>query len=406
MRGRGPGRVTGPGRIYFWALTLRAVRMFDTVRRFEQESRGDREVPGEVSALRPYEILVIVDPRPTDEEVAELLTQLGEQVKSLGAEVAKMENWGKRRLAYDMRKQREGTYAVFDVSAEPAMVKEFERQLRLNENVLRFLSTRVPIRKKARPAKTPEVARGGRLMASLNKVLLIGNLTRPPELRYTPSGTAVADLRLAVNRNYTTQSGEKREETCFLTVVVWGKQAEIVRRVSRQGQSGLRRGPAADARLGRQGRPEAHVAEVVAERRSVHGPHQGRRRCAGSGPEAARRRRSATTRCPSRAARTTSLLAMSRYERRRAIPPAQKARSSGAGSDAGRSASSASDKVEPRRLQGRPRLRSFVTERGKIIPRRISGSCARHQRQLTHADQARAHGRPAAVRGDRLGRRA
>ena len=63
-------------------------------------------------------------------------------------------------------------------------------------------------------------------MASLNKVLLIGNLTRPPELRYTPSGTAVADLRLAVNRNYTTQSGEKREEACFLTVVVWGKQAE------------------------------------------------------------------------------------------------------------------------------------------------------------------------------------
>ena len=63
-------------------------------------------------------------------------------------------------------------------------------------------------------------------MASLNKVFLIGNLTRPPELRYTPSGTAVADLRLAVNRNYTTQGGEKREETSFITVVVWGKQAE------------------------------------------------------------------------------------------------------------------------------------------------------------------------------------
>jgi single-stranded DNA-binding protein len=63
-------------------------------------------------------------------------------------------------------------------------------------------------------------------MANLNKVFLIGNLTRSPELRYTPSGTAVADLRMAVNRNYTTQGGEKREETCFLTVVVWGKQAE------------------------------------------------------------------------------------------------------------------------------------------------------------------------------------
>jgi len=110
-----------------------------------------------VSALRPYEVLVIVDPRPTDEEVAALLTQLGEQITSLGGEVVKMENWGKRRLAYDIRKQREGTYAVFEVSAEPAMVRELERQLRLNENVLRFLSTRVPIRKKARPAKTQEV---------------------------------------------------------------------------------------------------------------------------------------------------------------------------------------------------------------------------------------------------------
>jgi len=100
---------------------------------------------------------VIVDPRPTDEEVTALLTQLGEQLKTLGAEVTKVDNWGKRRLAYDIRKQREGTYAVFDVSAEPYMVKEFERQVSLNENVLRYVSTRVPIRKKARPAKTQEV---------------------------------------------------------------------------------------------------------------------------------------------------------------------------------------------------------------------------------------------------------
>ena len=105
-----------------------------------------------MNSLRPYEILVIVDPRPTDEEVTALLTQLGEQVKGLGADVGNVDNWGKRRLAYEIRKQREGTYAVFTVSAEPAMVKEFERQLRLNENVLRFLSTRVPIRKKVRSA--------------------------------------------------------------------------------------------------------------------------------------------------------------------------------------------------------------------------------------------------------------
>ena len=66
-------------------------------------------------------------------------------------------------------------------------------------------------------------------MASLNRVFLIGNLTRTPELRYTPSGTAVADLRLAVNRNYTTQGGEKREETCFLTCVVWGNADDALK---------------------------------------------------------------------------------------------------------------------------------------------------------------------------------
>jgi len=63
-------------------------------------------------------------------------------------------------------------------------------------------------------------------MASLNKVLLIGNLTRDPEVRYTPKGTAVADLGLAVSRSYKTESGEIKEEVCFLTVVAWGRQAE------------------------------------------------------------------------------------------------------------------------------------------------------------------------------------
>src|SRR5258708_31912194 len=62
-------------------------------------------------------------------------------------------------------------------------------------------------------------------MPSLNKALLIGNLTRDPDLRYTAAGTAVANLRLAVNRTFVVQ-GEKREETLFIDVVAWGKQAE------------------------------------------------------------------------------------------------------------------------------------------------------------------------------------
>jgi single-strand DNA-binding protein len=62
-------------------------------------------------------------------------------------------------------------------------------------------------------------------MASYNKVILVGNLTRNPELRYTPSGSAVCDLGLAMNRKYSS-GGQDREETCFVDVVVWNKQAE------------------------------------------------------------------------------------------------------------------------------------------------------------------------------------
>jgi single-strand DNA-binding protein len=63
-------------------------------------------------------------------------------------------------------------------------------------------------------------------MASLNKVLLIGNLTRDPELRYTPQGTAVANLRLAVNRKYKGRDEQWKDDVCFVSVVVWSKMAE------------------------------------------------------------------------------------------------------------------------------------------------------------------------------------
>ncbi len=64
-------------------------------------------------------------------------------------------------------------------------------------------------------------------MASLNRVLLIGNLTRDPELRYIPSGSAVATFTLGVNRFYTTQTGEKKEQSSFIRIVVWGRRAEV-----------------------------------------------------------------------------------------------------------------------------------------------------------------------------------
>lgn len=63
-------------------------------------------------------------------------------------------------------------------------------------------------------------------MANLNKVFLMGNLTRDPELRYIPSGTAVADFSIAINRFFKNKEGTKTEDTCFVRVVVWANQAE------------------------------------------------------------------------------------------------------------------------------------------------------------------------------------
>lgn len=72
-------------------------------------------------------------------------------------------------------------------------------------------------------------------MASFNKVILLGNLTRDPELRYTPKGMATARLGLAVNRSYKTDAGETREEVTFIDVDAWGKQAELISQYLRKG---------------------------------------------------------------------------------------------------------------------------------------------------------------------------
>jgi single-strand DNA-binding protein len=73
-------------------------------------------------------------------------------------------------------------------------------------------------------------------MANLNKVLLIGNLTRDPELRYTPSGKAVADITLAINRVWVNDAGQKQEDTTFVDVTLWGRQAELAQQYLTKGR--------------------------------------------------------------------------------------------------------------------------------------------------------------------------
>jgi len=73
-------------------------------------------------------------------------------------------------------------------------------------------------------------------MANFNKVMLMGNLTRDHEIRYTPKGTAVAEIGLAINRYFSGENGEKREETTFVDVTLWGRTAEIAGEYLKKGR--------------------------------------------------------------------------------------------------------------------------------------------------------------------------
>lgn len=79
-------------------------------------------------------------------------------------------------------------------------------------------------------------------MANFNKVILAGNLTRDPELRYTPKGTAIARIGLAINRTWTTETGEKKEEVTFVDVDAFGKTAEIIGQYFKKGRPILMEG--------------------------------------------------------------------------------------------------------------------------------------------------------------------
>ncbi len=73
-------------------------------------------------------------------------------------------------------------------------------------------------------------------MASFNKVILAGNLTRDPELRYTPKGTAIARIGMAMNRTWKTETGETKEEVTFVDVDAFGRQAEVIAQYLRKGR--------------------------------------------------------------------------------------------------------------------------------------------------------------------------
>jgi small subunit ribosomal protein S6 len=87
--------------------------------------------------MRRYELMIILDPNVEERTVVPSLDQFLGVVKNDGGTVEKVDVWGRRRLAYEIKKKSEGIYAVVDLTAQPATVKELDRQLNLNESILR-----------------------------------------------------------------------------------------------------------------------------------------------------------------------------------------------------------------------------------------------------------------------------
>ena len=130
-------------------------------------------------------------------------------------------------------------------------------------------------------------------MGSVNKAILVGNLGRDAEMRFTSGGTPVATVSLATTERFTDREGQKREDTQWHRIVIWGKTAEVAARVPDEGQADLRRGPDPDARVDRQGRQgPVKTTEIRADRVVLLGGGGG----GGGEGRAARRRATALRR--------------------------------------------------------------------------------------------------------------
>lgn len=104
------------------------------------------------------------------------------------------------------------------------------------------------------------------MAVNINHVTLAGNLTRDPEMRFTPSGTAVTNLRMAVNRQYTAKDGEKKKEVAFITVVAWGKQAQSCQEYLKKGSPLLVEGRLQSRSWETAEKEKRNTLEVTAER--------------------------------------------------------------------------------------------------------------------------------------------
>ena len=166
---------------------------------------------------RNYEVMVILAPDLEERTVGPTLDTFLNVIRGDGA-VSNIDVWGRRRLAYEINKQADGIYAVLDVSCHRAAVKELDRQLNLNEAVLRTKVVR------------PEASRWEPMAAGDITITVVGNLIADPELRFTPSRSGRRVVPVASTpRFFDRQTNDWKDgDSLFLRCNVWRQYAENV----------------------------------------------------------------------------------------------------------------------------------------------------------------------------------
>ena len=142
-----------------------------------------------MSEARQYELVYVVSPEITDEGVTELHERIAEIVGQLGGSIDKTDNWGRRRLAYEINRHREGSYVIELITGPGTLVTELERRLRVMEQLLRYLIVRVDEDlRKARRARERRQSRQQRRLAKRGPV----GLDVPPASEAAPTAAPAA----------------------------------------------------------------------------------------------------------------------------------------------------------------------------------------------------------------------
>src|SRR5437763_9443894 len=143
--------------------------------------------------MRPYEVMLIFDASLEEETIRAAVDRFAEFIRTRGGDPGRIDRWGRRRFAYELRHRWEGYYVLMEFTADVELEEELHRMLSLADEVLRHKVIRIPeaaLKARAAPAAAPAAAEAqeGRQKMSGNNITILGNITRDPELRFTPSG--------------------------------------------------------------------------------------------------------------------------------------------------------------------------------------------------------------------------